>query len=30
LVSQCMGFTRSSEDSSELAFLLVENYTYID
>lgn len=25
--SQCKGFTRISEDSSEIAFLLVENYT---
>ena len=26
--SQCTGFTSSSEDSSELWFLLVENYNY--
>ena len=25
--SKCKGFTRISEDSSEIAFLLVENYT---
>jgi hypothetical protein len=25
--SECRGFTRISEDSSEIAFLLVENYT---
>ena len=29
-LSQCKGITRSSEDSSELVFLLVENYNYID
>lgn len=26
-LSKCKGFTRISEDSSEIAFLLVENYT---
>ena len=25
-LSECMGYTRGSEDSSELVFLLVENY----
>ena len=25
-LSQCKGFTRISEDSSEIVFLLVENY----
>lgn len=28
--SRCTGITSSSEDSSELWFLLVENYNYID
>lgn len=28
LVSKCSGFTLTSEDSSEVAFLLVENYNY--
>lgn len=29
-LTECKGFTRISEDSSEIAFLLVENYNYID
>ena len=29
-LSKCTGDTSSSEDSSELLFLLVENYNYID